>query len=643
MATRKTWAAEEFEGPAIDRLCDVVMKGGVTSGVVYPLALCRLATRYVLKNIGGTSVGAIAASLTAAAEYRRRQTGSGAGYVVLSQLPDFLEREGTLRALFAADAPARALLAVALNLVGPASFGSKLLAASGALLVAYWWVPLVALIVAALASIGLIQPADGRAWTRCIVAGGAAWLMLSVLSLPLWYAFRLVAVLGGREHDFGWCHGHDAKAARRLAKLTAAGTSPTALTQAQTPPLIDWLDACIAQTVGRPREQPLTFGELWNAASPPWHPLAERELSIDFRMVTTCLTLGRPVELPFASDAIPALFADPSTDTDEREQSRPPLYFRGAEMRRFFPAHIVAHLEQWGARSALDPAYCRLPAAHALPVVVAARLSMSFPFLFSALPLHAPDLHGHMQPVWFSDGGLTSNFPLHLFDNPLPRWPTFAIDLLGTDPQLADRAPFFENTKPAGTVSPWNRFTAGSSLFKLLGFAAAIVDTMRTWQDTSLGTLPGNLTRTVGIRLPESEGGLNLNMPHAAIENLIGLGDETGQLVLAEFAATPDSAAWRRHRLTRYRATMGSITRWLRGFKTGYTPLPDMPNAPHQASYHDLIVSDYPRPEAALFATEALCDELASWAAGPHADPCFTAGEPEPLASLRMRPDTKTA
>jgi hypothetical protein len=27
-------------------LCDLIMKGGITSGVVYPDAVCRLATRY---------------------------------------------------------------------------------------------------------------------------------------------------------------------------------------------------------------------------------------------------------------------------------------------------------------------------------------------------------------------------------------------------------------------------------------------------------------------------------------------------------------------------------------------------------------------------------------------------------------------
>ena len=52
--------------------CDIVMKGGITSGIVYPALVCKLAERYQFKSIGGTSAGAIAASLTAAAEYARR-------------------------------------------------------------------------------------------------------------------------------------------------------------------------------------------------------------------------------------------------------------------------------------------------------------------------------------------------------------------------------------------------------------------------------------------------------------------------------------------------------------------------------------------------------------------------------------------
>ena len=53
------------------KTCDVVMKGGITSGVVYPHALCELARTYRFVNVGGTSAGAIAAAAAAAAEHGR--------------------------------------------------------------------------------------------------------------------------------------------------------------------------------------------------------------------------------------------------------------------------------------------------------------------------------------------------------------------------------------------------------------------------------------------------------------------------------------------------------------------------------------------------------------------------------------------
>jgi len=50
---------------------DLTMEGGTTSGVVYPLAVCELATNFRFRNVGGASAGAIAAALTAAAELGR--------------------------------------------------------------------------------------------------------------------------------------------------------------------------------------------------------------------------------------------------------------------------------------------------------------------------------------------------------------------------------------------------------------------------------------------------------------------------------------------------------------------------------------------------------------------------------------------
>src|SRR5262249_35943726 len=61
----------EIDYTSANRKCDIVMKGGITSGIVYPRAVSRLAKDYRFQSIGGTSAGAIAAAVTAAAEYSR--------------------------------------------------------------------------------------------------------------------------------------------------------------------------------------------------------------------------------------------------------------------------------------------------------------------------------------------------------------------------------------------------------------------------------------------------------------------------------------------------------------------------------------------------------------------------------------------
>ena len=45
----------DYSGPS--RTCDIVMKGGITSGVVYPHAICELARTYRFVDVGGTSAG----------------------------------------------------------------------------------------------------------------------------------------------------------------------------------------------------------------------------------------------------------------------------------------------------------------------------------------------------------------------------------------------------------------------------------------------------------------------------------------------------------------------------------------------------------------------------------------------------------
>src|SRR5690606_22227539 len=66
--------------------CDVVMKGGITSGIGYPRAIAALASHYRLRSLGGASAGAIAAAAAATAVYGR----AAGGFERLAALPDLL-------------------------------------------------------------------------------------------------------------------------------------------------------------------------------------------------------------------------------------------------------------------------------------------------------------------------------------------------------------------------------------------------------------------------------------------------------------------------------------------------------------------------------------------------------------------------
>ena len=65
------------------KTCDLVMKGGISSGVIYPLAICELGRTHRISAVGGSSAGAIAAAAAAAAEAGR----DSGGFARLATIP----------------------------------------------------------------------------------------------------------------------------------------------------------------------------------------------------------------------------------------------------------------------------------------------------------------------------------------------------------------------------------------------------------------------------------------------------------------------------------------------------------------------------------------------------------------------------
>ena len=73
--------------------CDLIMKGGLTSGIVYPSAIYEISKDHRLINIGGASAGAIAAVTAASAEFRRQEDSEKSdfsGFTQLAAVPDIL-------------------------------------------------------------------------------------------------------------------------------------------------------------------------------------------------------------------------------------------------------------------------------------------------------------------------------------------------------------------------------------------------------------------------------------------------------------------------------------------------------------------------------------------------------------------------
>jgi hypothetical protein len=167
--------------------------------------------------------------------------------------------------------------------------------------------------------------------------------------------------------------------------------------------------------------------------------------------------------------------------------------------------------------------------------------------MLSALKLYSarPDLPGPVES-FMSDGGLTSNFPIHFFDDWLPSHPTFGLDLVpfpeGGHP--GDHAPVL---MPRGADSP--RVPHWTSATNLIGFVRQIEDASRNWRDELQAELPGFRDRVCQIRLGAAEGGFNLSADPETVIRLAGRGRAAGREIIEKFD-------WHQHRFIRYLTLM---------------------------------------------------------------------------------------
>lgn len=470
--------------------CDLVLKGGITSGVVYPKALKKLSDTYRFSEIGGTSAGAIAAVFAAAAEYGRDKGGfdkieglaEELSTTVLEKFQPVPELAPLFRLLLAAQKgkPAGILWALMrgyprLMAQGAALGGIILILALFASSTVVWGWLLVGLVVMA--------------------AGGLGW--------PLMEA-KKQATEGLAANDYGLCPGR-----------TQPGYKPDT-------GLSDWMAKRIDE---------IAFGAV-GAAPLTVKMLAEKGIRV--QTVTTDITTHRPFVLPMRNN----LHA-----------------FDPEEFARIFPdrivAYMVAHSQPVKADWADPSGRLRLFRMEDMPVVVLARMSLSFPLLISAVPLHRVDYTlvkaeapANLRRCLFSDGGLSSNFPVHFFDHVLPLSPTFGISLGEFDPERVDDDDAATPRIKMPTDPRKGRLLPTHRISGLGGFVMALFDSAKDWQDSLQSVLTGFRERIVTVNLTEDEGGLNLQMPPETITRLTGYGEQAGAALTGRFKL--EEHQWRR-------------------------------------------------------------------------------------------------
>jgi predicted acylesterase/phospholipase RssA len=611
------------------RKCDIVMQGGVTSGVVYPGLIFKLAEYYDFQSIGGTSAGAIAAVLTAAAEYSRRN-GKANAFAEVADVPTWLggdSKFGSGSNLFSLFQPQPAT-------AGLFRFATAFLVTSWPKRIRAWltllWLEILVgitpgVILGYLSGCGAYLSGDG--WRLGLV------LFLSAL---VCIAGVVVTVLAGivirlsrlSDNHFGLCTGN---------------AEPD---EKKPPALVPWLNDQINEIAGKPSSHPLTFGDLQRAG-------------INLRMMTTCLTWGRPFTLPFDSSA---------------------FYFSPQEFRSFFPEEVVKWMETNPPKDAEAPhekvdttGLLPLPDCENLPVIVAARFSLSFPFLFCAVPLYAVDWtlrrreegepapvkpvpggsigsHAYRKPehVWFTDGGICNNFPLHLFDGPVPRWPTFGINLTDLRPDLAtpSRRTWMPQSNRGGIQPIWTRLSEKAGLSETGGLVVAIINSARNWVNSLQSVVPGYRDRIVHISLDDKEGGLNLSMPPDILASLNTYGCEAGQQLIDHFIhgtddGKPTPMTWQNQRWIRYRSTMALLETFLAKFAYStnnpepgdvpYTALIDPGPHTHPSHGYQLTATKIPQAVSETNQLIALGNQMA---AGE-----LQEGSPHPQPALVIRPN----
>jgi predicted acylesterase/phospholipase RssA len=439
-----------------------------------------------------------------------------------------------------------------------------------------WWAVAGLLIAGAAGCVGTIRWADATWW---VVFAIWVCLLLSLLIVAVVSLLQLSSKAG--NHAFGMVSGATSQLPFSIWNF-AAGMPRRTVDR----PLVTWLSETISELAGLPTDTPLLFGHLWfgnrytSADRPENLDQVARDSSwrqTNLELVTTELVQGLEYRFPLL----------PTREWFTE------LYVRESDLERdgeeVFPPEVLAVLYSNPRVVATDletgHRICdlhQIPDSADLPVIFAVRLSMSLPALLQAVPMyriskvtsHVRDDFGLgiydrsgpvrypavgpedkiAQKLLFSDGGITSNFPLHLFDSPFPRWPTVGVNLGQYNPGFA--------AQDVWLPQDWEGLQAIGSPVRggLVGFLMAIIGAARSWNDNAQALMPSFRGRVATVRQSANEGGNNLFMRRDTIAGLALRGEFAGARLRCRFR----SSIWERDQWFRFRTTMGNLEQ-LRG------------------------------------------------------------------------------
>ncbi len=437
--------------------------------------------------------------------------------------------------------------------------------------------------LAALLAVGADHWAHVSDWRMLFV-----WLVMVLTVVGIQVAAIWVLITSARQHRFGLVSGANPTVAKpdswwnRSWDSFAGAPRPTV-----EPNLMDWMNTGLSDLAGLPDAQVLRFGHLWFGAG------YTARGAVDDAGLTAAATLPRDrlvnLELMTSELVHGISMRFPLRPRDVRDDTgRPLIFLRRSDLEGpnglLLPLPVIDALCSEPAQPARDVSSGELvtdlhpmPMPWDLPVLFAVRLSMALPALFQSIRMYRNEVSrvvrddfgaritrdnqamcyppssetAWVQELWMSDGGITSNFPIHFFDNPLPLWPTLGINL-GKHPRgFGHQDVWLPSDAQARTSVP------GLLGRSMLSFGAAVFNTAMSWRDTSQTFMPAFRGRVAWVRQRSDEGGSNLFMDRERISALALRGAMAGARLSRRFAA---DGHWRRHQWLRMRVSLGNLS-----------------------------------------------------------------------------------